>query len=55
MKRANNFEIAEIQPQGAFCLAFASFFCQFQPSAAYKYVAYKKTCNTSIWCLYFRL
>ena len=26
MKRANNFQIAEIQPQGAFCLAFACFF-----------------------------
>ena len=41
MKKANNFQIAKVQPQGC-CLAFALFFCQFQPGLAYKKAAYKK-------------
>ena len=40
MKNVNNFRIAKVQPQP---LAFASFFCQFQPGAANKSVAYKKS------------
>ena len=39
MKNVNNFQIAKVQPQG---VAFAYFFCQFQPGVAYKSVAYIK-------------
>ena len=38
MKKANNFQIAKVQPRC--CLAFAQFFCQFQPGVAYKSSAY---------------
>ena len=34
------FFIANVQPQEC-CLAFAQFFCQFQPGIAYQSVAYK--------------
>ena len=30
------------------CLAFAWFFCQFQPGVAYKSVSYKKSCSHKI-------
>ena len=37
LKKANNFQIAKVQPQGV-----AQFFCQFQPGVAYKSAAYTK-------------
>ena len=44
MKKANNFQIAKVQPQSAnICLIFY----QFQPGITYKGVAYKKSCISS--------
>ena len=40
MKKANNFQIAKVQPQGVASLLLD--FCQFQPGVAYKSVAYLK-------------
>ena len=40
MKKASNFQIAKVQPQGVGWLLLN--FCQFQPNVAYKSVAYKK-------------
>ena len=42
MKKANNFQIAKVQPQGVVQLLL-DFFCQFQPAVAYKSVPYKKS------------
>ena len=40
MKKANNFQIMKVQPQGV--VSFCLIFCQFLPGVAYKSVAYKK-------------
>ena len=42
MENVNNFQTANVQPQGVarICLTF---FCQSKPSVAYKRVAYKKS------------
>ena len=41
MKKANNFQIVKIYPQGGVLLRFWLIFCQFQPNFSYKSVAYK--------------
>ena len=41
MKRAKNFQIAKVQPQGVAYLFLD--FCQFRAGVAYKSVAYKKS------------
>ena len=41
VKKANSFQIAEVLPQGVAYLRVL-IFCQFQPSIAYKSVAYIK-------------
>ena len=41
MKKANNFQITKVQPQGVAQLLLV-FFCQFQPGVAYKCVAFKR-------------
>ena len=41
MKKANNFQIAKVQPQGV-VQPLLDFFCQFQPGVAYKGAAYIK-------------
>ena len=42
MKKVNNFQIAKVQPQGVAQHLVEIAFRQFQPSVAYKSVAYKK-------------
>ena len=41
LKKANNFQIAKVQPQGV-ASPFLDFFYQFQPGVAYKSAAYTK-------------
>ena len=42
MKKANNFQIAKVQPR--VLPSFYLTFCQFPPGVAYKSVAHKKAC-----------
>ena len=41
IKKANNFQIAKVQPQGVAYLCLI--FCQFKPGVAYRSVAYKNS------------
>ena len=43
MKKANNFQIAKVQPQGVVWLLLD--FYLFQPGVIYKSVSYKKACK----------
>ena len=51
MKKVNDLQIANVQPQGVACYLI---FCEFQSGIAHKGVAYKKKCLTqlSVWKLF---
>ena len=47
IKKVNNFQIVNVQPQGV--VSFCLIFCKLQPGVAYKIVAYKKKACVPIW------
>ena len=51
IKNVNKFQIAKDQSDGA-AQHLLDFFCQIQPSVAYKSVAHKKTCRCYKQCFY---